>query len=54
MEEFDIISKKALKDYPIYYRLVECKIDGLQNLEIQETLEKEFGIKHSIEYISSL
>ena len=26
----------------------------MKNLEIQETLQKEFGIKHSIEYISSL
>jgi hypothetical protein len=38
----------------MYERLVEYKIDGLQNVEIQEALENEFGIKHSIEYISSL
>lgn len=52
--DFDKISEVALKEYPLYERLVECKIDGMQNVEIQETLEKEFGIKHSIEYISSL
>ena len=26
----------------------------MQNIEIQEQLEKEFGITHSLEYISSL
>jgi len=35
-------------------RLVEYKIDGLQNITIQEKLQEEFGIKHSVEYISSL
>ena len=30
------------------------KIDGKPNLEIQNLLEEEFGIRHSIEYISSL
>ena len=54
MEDFDKISTDALKDYPMYERLVECKIDGLQNVQIQEVLEEEFGIKHSLEYISSL
>ena len=54
MEDFDNISGRALEPYPYYERLIELKIDGKQNLEIQETLQKEFGIKHSIEYISSL
>lgn len=53
-KDFDNISTIALKPYPLYERLVELKIDGLSNLEIQETLQKEFGIKHSVEYISSL
>ena len=35
-------------------RIVEYKIDGLSNANIQEAIEKEFGIKHSLEYISSL
>ena len=42
------------KEHPIYYKLVIYKIDGKSNLEIQELLEEEFGIKHSVEYISSL
>ena len=54
MHDFDDILADSLKDYPLYAKLVEYKIDGMQNLDIQEKLEKEFGIKHSIEYISSL
>ena len=30
------------------------KIDGKQNVEIQELLNRDHGIKHSLEYISSL
>lgn len=54
MRDFDKLSDKTLKDYPLYERLVDLKIDGLQNIEIQQKLEEEFGIKHSVEYISSL
>ena len=54
MEDFDGISARALAEYPMYERIVEYKIDGMQNIEIQEEIEKEFGIKHSVEYISSL
>lgn len=54
MEAFEEVSDIALKDYPLYERLVECKVDGLQNIQIQEVLQMEFGIKHSVEYISSL
>jgi 2,4-dienoyl-CoA reductase-like NADH-dependent reductase (Old Yellow Enzyme family) len=39
MEAFDDVSEKALKDYPLYVRLIECKVDGLQNIQIQEVLE---------------
>ena len=54
MLAFDEISDKALKEYPLYEKIVECKVDGLQNTQIQEILQMEFGIKHSLEYISSL
>ena len=54
MDAFDQVADIALKDYPLYDKIVECKIDGLQNIQIQEILEQEFGIKHSLEYISSL
>ena len=32
MDAFDEISTIALKNFPIYERIVECKIDGLQNI----------------------
>ena len=54
MYDFDVISNKALKDYPLYERIVEYKIDGMQNIDIQIAIQTEFGIKHSLEYISSL
>ena len=54
MLAFDEIADKALKEYPLYEKIVECKVDGLQNTQIQEILQMEFGIKHSLEYISSL
>ena len=54
MEDFDKVATIALEDYPLYDRLVEYKVDGLQNVDIQRLLEEEFGIKHSLEYISSL
>lgn len=45
----------ALKDkYPLYYDLLIYKIDGLSNAEIQEKLNETYGIKHSVEYLSSL
>lgn len=54
MQDFDNIADIALKPYPLYERLVEYKVDGRQNIDIQQALQKEFGIKHSVEYISSL
>ena len=54
MKDFDAACEKALKKYPLYEKIVIYKIDGLQNVEIQKRLEEEFGIKHSLEYISSL
>ena len=55
MEDLDALADKALKEeYPLYYSLMIYKIDGKPNLQIQELLQKEHGIKHSIEYISSL
>ena len=54
MEDFDNTAAAALAEYPLYERIVSDKIDGLSNLEIQENIQTEYGIKHSIEYISSL
>ena len=39
MKDFDDCANRALKDYPVYDRLVVLKVDGKQNQEIQEILE---------------
>ena len=55
MEDLDTLIEKTLKDkYPLYYDLLIYKIDGKQNAEIQALLNQKHGIKHSVEYISSL
>ena len=54
MEDFDNLTEEALKEYPIYERIVEYKIDGMTNLQIQKALKEEFEETHSVEYISSL
>ena len=55
MKDLENLVDKTLKeDYPLYYSLLIYKIDGKTNLEIQSLLEKQHGIKHSVEYISSL
>lgn len=54
MQDFDRISNIALEPYPALYKLMIYKIDGKQNAEIQQLLEEEFGVRHSLEYISSL
>ena len=52
--DFEKIVEKALEKYPLYMRLLEYKIDGISNADIQAKLQLEFGIKYSVEYISSL
>ena len=54
IQDFEPLLERALKDYPMYKRIVEYKIDKLQNSEIQQLLQEEFNFTHSIEYISSL
>ena len=55
MEDLDTLIETTLREkYPLYYDLVIYKIDGKQNVDIQTMLEKKHGIRHSIEYISSL
>ena len=54
LESFDQVSDKALKNYPLYEKIVIYKIDGMQNAEIVEHIQEEFGIKHTPEYISCL
>lgn len=54
MYDFDNLADKALKPYPLYDKLVEYKIDGMKNNEIQQALQQEFGVYHTVEYLSSL
>lgn len=55
MEDLDELVDRTLQNkYPLYYDIVIYKIDGKQNVEIQALLERDYGISHSIEYISSL
>lgn len=55
MEDLDEVIEAALPlQYPLYYDLLIYKIDGKTNAEIQKLLLEKYGIKHSIEYISSL
>ena len=55
MEDLDTLVEMTLREaYPLYYDLLIYKIDGLSNIEIQEKLEEKHGVRHSVEYISSL
>ena len=54
IEDFEEARECALKDYPLYRRIVEYKIAGSNNIEIQKMIQEEFGFTHSLEYISSL
>lgn len=54
MYDFDVLLDKTLKDYPLYRKLVDCKVEGLSNEEIREILQEEFHTTHTVEYISSL
>lgn len=55
MEDLDNLIDRTLKEeYPLYFDLLVYKIDGKQNAEIQKLLEEKHGVKHSVEYISSL
>ena len=54
MEDFDKLLSKTLNENLIYKKIVEYKIKGKQNLDIQKLLEKEFDKTYSIEYLSCL
>ena len=41
IQDFERICDIALREHPLYMRIVECKIDGMQNIDIQKTLESE-------------
>ena len=53
-DELKHFIKRIKEDEPLYYDLIRAKVQGMQNIEIQELLEQKYGVKHSLEYISSL
>ena len=50
----NLIDTVLKDDYPLYYDLVVYKIDGKTNDEIQELILRDYQVKHSAEYLSSL
>lgn len=54
LEDFNALTKRALENYPIYTTIVQAKINGMSNLEIQTILQQKHNISHSIQYISQL
>lgn len=55
MEDLDNLAEAALKDdYPLYYDLLQYKIDGLDNPTIKDKIYMKYGFSYSVEYISSL
>ena len=55
LKDLENIIEDALKEeFPMYYDIVIHKLDGRSNAEIRDALERDHGITHSLEYISSL
>lgn len=54
IEDFDHVSTLALKPYPFLEKLVELKIDKVQNSIIKEIMEKEYGEVHTESYWSNI
>lgn len=50
----NLIDLTLKDDYALYYDLLIYKIDGKTNQQIQSLLNRDHGIKHSVEYLSSL
>lgn len=50
----NLVDLTLKQDYPLYYDLIIYKIDGKTNEQIQTLLNRDHGVKHSVEYISSL
>ena len=53
--DLEAIIDSSLKIYePLLFDIMVYKIDGKSNQEIQELILKDWGVKHSLEYISAL
>lgn len=52
--DLESVAAKALSRNQMLYDLMIYKIDGRTNLEIQKKLDEDYGIHHSLEYLSAL
>jgi hypothetical protein len=54
MQDFDTLASEALRPYPMYERVLQMKIDGMENTDIKDLIEIEFGEKHTVEFYSTI
>lgn len=55
MQDFDNLAERALKEkYPILYQIMIYKIDGMQNKQIKEKIQQDYGVTYSITYLSAI
>ena len=54
LRDFDKLLKEGLAPYPAYQTLVQAKIAGMTNSEVQKVLIEKHDLHHTPEYISSL
>jgi len=54
MDLDELVMRALHEDHPMLLDLLIYKIDGRTNLEIQDLLDREYGVRHSPEYLSSL
>lgn len=54
IQDLETLIDSMKEKHPLYFKLLVYKIDNKKNIEIQQLLEKEYNIKYSVEYISSL
>ena len=54
MSDFDDLMRQALSEEPILQAIIQCKIKGMQNTDIQKYLIEKYQQSYSVEYISSL
>ena len=54
MEDFDDVSERALRDYPLYQKITLYKVDGKTNAQIKKLIQEELHITHNEEYYSTI
>jgi hypothetical protein len=54
MEDFDDVSERALRDYPLYQKITLYKVDGKTNAQIKKLIQEELNIIHNEEYYSTI